>query len=154
MSGAFDLLSRPLVFIPVEWPGLIEGADGAGVPTTHTVDMQVEILEREELQAWIDLSKKDASNGRLDLAAELEIVKTVAKGWRKIKANNATPVFNDENLLKLIRWPGFIEAFTSAYFDAWNGRVKAREGNSEGSPANGRPDEPTAATPKGVTSAS
>jgi hypothetical protein len=150
---SFDLLNRPLVFIPVTWAGLGEAGDGAAVEIEHSIDVQIELLDRDEFQAWLERSGEDVENPVERAAHELATFREVAKGWRKIKANGRTPEFNDENVARLLRFPGFVSAFGAAYLKAWRGKVEVREGNSGGSPANGLAGEPTDATRKDATSA-
>jgi hypothetical protein len=150
----FDLLSRPLVFIPVKWKGVAEGKEGEAVPVEHAIDVQVEILDRVEFDKWIDMNRKDGDTPDVDPAGELAIFKTVAKGWRKIRMNGSTAQFTDDNIARMLRYPGFVGAFGEAYMETWAGRVAVREGNSDGSPANGPAGEPTVETLKDKTSPS
>jgi len=150
----FDLLSRPLVFIPVKWPGIAEGENGEAIEIEHEIDVQVEILDRVEFDKWIDLNRKDADTKDVDPAAELEIFKIVAKGWRRIKLNGSAVQFTDDNIARLLAFPGFVSAFGLEYMEVWAGRVKVREGNSDGSSANGQADEPTDETRPAKTSRS
>lgn len=153
MSGAFDLLDRPLVFIPVKWAGIGKTDDGGAIRVDHVVDIQVELLDRDEFSDWIIEANKDVE--REDRAAhELATIKKVAKGWRKIKAGGRDVAWNDENLAKLLLWPGFVTAFGEAYMTAWRGELETRTGNSDGSPGIGLAGEPTDVTAKGETPSS
>ena len=38
---SFDLLDKPLIYIPVKWPGLKANDNGDAVAVEHTVDVQV-----------------------------------------------------------------------------------------------------------------
>jgi len=149
----YDLLDRPLVFIPVEWPGLIATEDGGAISTTHRVEIQVEILDRDEFTAWAAKGLL-TPEGDARVAHELEVFREVAKGWRKIKSAGRTPEFSDDNILALLRKPGFVSAFGPAYLKAFAGQVEVRTGNSAGSPEHGPAGEPTDETSKAETSAS
>lgn len=144
----FDLLDRPLVFIPVKWAGLKQGADGTAEATEHVIEVQVEILDLKAVNDWLARGGKTFDNPAEQEAHEIATFRVVAKNWRKIKND---PVFTDENIGKLLIWPGFAGAFGEAYLEAWNARVETREGNSDGSLANGPAGEPTDATSKGAT---
>jgi len=149
----FDLLDRPLFYLPVKWPGVVPGDDGGATLTEHMVEIQVELLDREEFNAWMIEGSKDVEDMTAEerQAHELTTIKGVAKGWRKIKANGRNPDFSDENIAKLLGFPGFVSAFGEAYMNAWNAKIEIRSGNSEGSPANGQADGPTGATSKAAT---
>lgn len=145
----FDLLDRPLVFIPVKWPGLAQGPDGSAVPIEHVVDIQVEILDQVAVNEWLVKGSKTQTAPAKQRAHEIDTFRSVAKNWRGLKNS---PVFDDDNIAKLLVWPGFADAFGVAYLNAWNAKVETREGNSVGSPANGPAGGPTDETPKGETS--
>lgn len=146
MSDTFDLLDRPLVFIPVRWSGLKPADDGTAEVVEHLVEIQVDILDKDEIAEWLKLS-----NGTVDEDKQrehaLNVFRTVAKGWRKIKAKGRAVEFDDENIYRLLRWPGFDTAFSTAYWEAWQGRTETREKNSASSPADGRADESSASAP-------
>jgi len=150
----FDLLDRPLIFIPVEWPGLIANDAGDAVPTTHSLEVQIELLDRAEFTEWMKEGSTEADEelSQADkIARERSTFRRVAKGWRKIKANGRVPEFSDENIERLLMFPGFNNAFGTAYIAAWSGKVATREGNSAGSPVNGPGGEPTDATKTDTT---
>jgi len=154
---AFDLLDAPLVYIPVKFPGLAVGDGGEAVAIEHEVEIQIELLDRDELVDWMQKANTSATANVTEQrksGEEIEVFKRVAKGWRGIVVNGKVAPFTDKNLDALLRKPSFVERFATAYLEAWNGKVATREGNSEGSPANGPAVEPIAATPKGETSAS
>lgn len=142
----FDLLARPLIYITVAWPGLIEDEQGNAREVEHSIDLQVELLDRLEFIEWINRESPDLTNRDAGIAFEVERLRSVVKGWRDVKAGNRAAEFNDENVRRLVLVPGFTDAFTGAYGQAMLGKAKTREGNSAGSPANGPADEPTAAT--------
>jgi len=145
----FDLLDRPLVFIPVKWPGLKQGPDGGAVSTEHVVEIQVEILDQTAVNAWLATGAVTHDDPEAQAKHEIETFRVVAKNWRGLR--NA-PVFDDDNIRRLLVWPGFADAFGNAYLNAWNAKVETREGNSAGSPANGPAGGPTDETPKDATS--
>ena len=97
-----------------------------------------EITKEQEALA----ERTKAATQERDLAS----FKRVVKGWRKVVSNGRPVQFTDDNILKLLKWPGFAVAFGNAYKDAFSAKLETREGNSEGSPANGPAGEPTAAT--------
>lgn len=144
----FDLTALPLLWIAVRWPGLAQKDEAATAEVVeHELQIQVQILDRPEFQAWMRAVEADAENPTVDGAGELAIFKTVARNWRKVKG---TPDFNDENVGRLLRFPGFVPAFATAYMAAWQGRAELREGNSDGSPSGGRAGDPQPATAEGV----
>lgn len=193
-SGAFDLLSRPLVFIPVEWKGIGSDENDNAVVIDHRVEIQVEMLDDAEFLEWSQLMAKDHFRAeRNDLnervaAAQLKIAtgepgggalltelqdaldslnaraqahgnqlgvesfKKVAHNWRKIVAGNTVPQFNDANIDRLLKWPGFGGAFGDAYLKTWKREAEIREGNSVGSPANGPAGGPTGGMTRDGTS--
>lgn len=153
MPGAFDLLDRPLVYVPIKWPGVGQSDDGAAVAVEHMVEVQVELLDRDEFADWIVDANRDIEDKADRSAHELATFKRVAKGWRKVRMSNRAAPFDDGNIATLLRFPGFVTAFGTTYMDTWRGEVAIREGNSEGSPATGPEGGPTDATPKEPKSA-
>jgi len=148
----FDLLALPLLWIPIQWAGLSQAEEaGVAVPITHEVEIQVKILDRDQFSAWLKKCLEDSQNPDVDAKVEREIFRTVACNWRKIKGS---PEFSDDNIDKLLRWPGFIVAFADAYREAWHGRAKVREGNSASSPSAGRAEEAQGATETDASKAS
>ncbi|MBA3668430.1 MAG: hypothetical protein H0W65_12050 [Sphingomonas sp.] len=141
----FDLLDRPLHWITIKWPGLRQGENESELsqPADHEVELRVELLDREEVKrffpAAFDLPDKDAPG-------ELEIFKRVVKEWRKVVSNGRPVTMNDENMGLLLKAPMFGAAFTERYLSALGGRVEIREKNSQGSPSNGRADDPQTPT--------
>lgn len=144
----FDLLARPLIYITVAWPGLIDDDQGNAREVEHSVDLQIELLDRAEFIEWLQREPPEEGPGNREGAIEFELerLRGVVKGWRDVKAGGRAAEFNADNLRRLLLVPGFPEAFTAAYGSAMVGKVKTREGNSAGSLANGPADEPTAAT--------
>jgi len=150
---SFDLLDKPLIYIPVKWPGLKANDNGDAVAVEHTVDVQIELLDVDPLNDWIAAGGMLADDA--DAAARADharsTFKAVAKEWRGVVANGKRLPFTDANIDKLLQVPGFADAFGNAYLKAWSGKAELREGNSAGSPANGPADEPTDATQKAAT---
>jgi len=144
----FDLYDRPLVWIPVKFPGLSQpDGDEVAVAIMHEVELQVEILDREQFAEWMQLLEADAENaGTVDRQAENRSVTMIVKGWRKVKARGRTVEFNEENLRRLLAWPNFVTALGTSYMKAWQGQAETRLGNSASSPAGGRAGEATGAT--------
>jgi hypothetical protein len=193
---SFDLLAKPLVYMPVKWQGLGADNNGDAIVVDHEVTIQVELLTREQLEEWSAAANLDkfateraelndrisaairlsneGGDGASALLAELTIEQnelnrrgreanrerdvvtftTVAHGWKGVLAQGSPVPFNPENARKLLAWPGFGEAFAPAYRDAVQGKLAVREGNSEGSPANGPAVEPTDATKQAETPSS
>lgn len=147
----YDLTDRPLVFIPVDWPGLAVNDDGEAVEVANSVRLQVEILDRIEFDAWLHSEAPEGSSEEDKVAFEVARLRKVVKGWRDVKMSGRIADFEDKNIRILLLVPGFPEAFWKAYADAWTGKVKVREGNSVGSPVSGREGEPTAETTKAKT---
>jgi len=195
-TGAFDLLDRPLVFIPVRWKGIGADENGVAILIDHEVEIRVEMLDDKQFLDWSRLMSADKFRGerndlneRVALAqvqlaggsegvgkiltelqnalddlnvraqaesdrVDVESFKAVAREWRKILAGGNRPVFNDDNIARLLQWPGFGKAFGDAYVQTWKREAEIREGNSVGSPANGPAGGPTGGTRKGGTSRS
>lgn len=140
----FDILDRPLHWIPVKWPGLAQGdsEDALSKPTEHEIELRVELVDREEIQTLFPaLFGKDTAP-----PTDMELFKRVVKGWRKIKANGRVPDFSDENIALLLKAPLFAPNFSTAYLDAMGGQTAIREGNSGGLPSGGQADAPNTAT--------
>lgn len=153
----FDLLAKPLLWIPVIWDGLAPGeGEEVAQPIEHRIDVQVEILDRDAFTEWLRGGTADAGTAAdaddeaFDPAAraahELASFKAVASNWRKVVAGGAALPFNDENVALMLRVPGFVPAFGQAYVKAFRGQAEERVGNSESSPNNGRADAPSSGT--------
>ena len=151
---SFDLLDRPLLYIPVKWPGLGVDDDGKAKEIEHSVEVQIELLDSDEANAWIDESVKEQKDAEAQAAHDLASFKRVAKGWRGVKSGTRTADFSDENIARMLRAPGFSFHFGNAYAEAMRGKVATREGNSDGSPAPGPAGEPIDETSKAATSKS
>lgn len=48
----FDLLDRPLVYIPVKWAGVAADENGEAVAVEHSIKLQVELLDSVESAEW------------------------------------------------------------------------------------------------------
>lgn len=145
----FDLTDAPRLWINVKWPGLIPGPDeGLAVETEHEVELEVEIVDRDELLILFPLRPERANTPE----EEAVIFKRLCSAWRKFKIAGQTAEFSDENIKKLCKVPMFATGFELAYMAAWQGRGVAREKNSEGSPSIGRAG--TLQGAKGTTSSS
>jgi hypothetical protein len=143
----FDLLDRPLVWIPVTWPALLSGENENDLaqPGEHTVELRVELVDAEEAIALFPPlfpQRDQEAAAKADDNPQLWAFKTfkrVVKEWRKISAGGkASPPMNDKNIRLLLKAPMFIAGFASAYMTALGGRAEVREKNSVGSPSDGR----------------
>ena len=143
--ATFDLLDSPLVYIPVRWNAVTAGADGSAAVFKHVVDIQVEMLDKDQLVEWIAIGNREVEKAD-EKARQIEGFRFVAKGWRGVVANGRPVDFDDANIWRLLTKPGFDTAFTSAYGLAINGRVETREKNSEASPVDGRADASNGST--------
>lgn len=148
----FELVDAPLVWMPVEWPGLVQGKDEAiAEAVTHRVELLVELVAKDEFRALFQLD--DAGEMTGDAVDEDAVWTRLVRGWRKIVANGSPVPFTPDNGKRLMARPGFMIGFALAYFQAMGGRVKEREGNSENSQSGGRVDEATAGTNTDATKA-
>lgn len=152
----FDLLDRPLHWIPVKWPALIvpENADDVSTPGEYEIDLRVELLDRPEaiwrFHALFDpgpelLKEVEEQFGDTPPDA-FDTFKRVVQAWRKIKANGRKVEMTDENIKLLLKTPMFEAAFAVAYVMALGGQSKVREGNSSGLPSGGQEDSAKPAT--------
>ena len=134
----FDLSDRPLVWIPVKWavlrPG--EGDDALAVETEAVIEVEVEILDREELKTLfaaefgIEDAKPEVDGKQLE-GRELETARfmKVVRDWRKVADNGKALEFNAENVKGMLSVPGFTSAFETAFLAACVGKVDIRKGN-------------------------
>jgi hypothetical protein len=77
---SFDLLDRPLVYIPVKWAGVVADDNGDAVATEHEVSIQVEMLDEEEIVAWTDAANLDPfADDRAELAERVSAAIAKAK---------------------------------------------------------------------------
>lgn len=141
----FDLLDRPLHWIPVKWKSLVapEKESDLSVEGEHEIELRVELVDREEAKAFFPgLFGEDTA----DAPEGFDVFKRVVKEWRKIKANGRSVPLNDDNIRLLLNVPCFEAAFAVAYVTALAGQAEVREGNSSASPSGGRGDIEKAAT--------
>jgi len=133
--STFDLTARPLLWIPVTWPGLKPGGedgDGLAEMVEHTIELQVELVDATDA---VPLISPDDDKPTTKLEAFMIFV----KNWRKIGNAGSPAPFNSDNAsLLLNRFPAFFDAFRMAYLNALVGKVEVREKNSDASPANGQ----------------
>jgi len=161
----FDLLDRPLHWIEVSWPALIapEDENQLSEPGKHSVELRVEIIDRDEAQFLFPALFPEDDEKRAELEEKfignepyngkrpdsLGTFKRVVKSWRKIKSNGRRVEMTDANINLLLSAPMFEASFATSYVLALGGRAEIREKNSPGSPSDGReagesqPEEPT-----------
>lgn len=134
----FKIVSQRLTWVKVQWPALAED----GSPIENTVELQIELVNRDDLVAQIEASRMSGSTVDYDFAAR------VTKDWRGVGDEQGNKLaFSADNFAKLYQAPGFAAAHGERYLKAWNGIADTREGNSEGSPAVGQSGESAAQTP-------
>lgn len=149
----FDLSAKPCVWIPVYWPGLAasEEEDGLARMIEHRIDVQVELLDREELKEWFLFDLDDNGhiiddNGNPKIKdgepvlppKDIDVFLHVVKNWRRVKSGDQTVPFSAEKAAIILGQPSFPTAFGTAYLKAVAGKIETREKNSEGSPPAGR----------------
>jgi hypothetical protein len=160
----FDLLDRPLHWIPVKWPALIapKKEDDLSLPGEHEVELRVELLDREEaiwrFPAMFGEDRKPRGTPPEGCAdpndpqkwgptpETLDSFKRIVHDWRKISAKGRRVEINDENISRLFASPMFEMGFMTAYLIALGGQAETREKNLQPSPDDGRGDtenEPT-----------
>jgi len=131
----FDVLDRPLLWIPVRWPGLKpSGPDGLGVAEAveNEIEILVELKDADGVKLLTDPDEEEAKTPKIDAFMSF------ATDWRKIKSGGTPLPFSRENADLLIkRQLPFFDAFRLAYINAMLGRVETREGNSDASPQDG-----------------
>ncbi len=142
----FDLLDRPLHWIPVKWPILkppVEEGD-ISTPGEAEVELQVEIVDRAEVMALFPnfFADDEVDKVKPDPERELEIFNRLVRDWRKIKSSGKVVEMNDANVKLLLSVPMFGAAFANAYLTAIGGSVAIREGNSDASGPDGREAAP------------
>lgn len=151
----FDLLDRPLVWIPVTWPALLapEQESDLAQPGEYTVELRVELIDSDEAVKLFppmfpgrDAAAAEAADATPEIWS-FKAFKRLVKDWRKISSQGrASPPLNDKNIKLLLKAPMFIAAFATAYIGALSGRVQVREKNLDGSPSVGRADTESDAT--------
>lgn len=140
----FDLLDRPLHWIPVGWNSLVppKRGEGLSIAGKHEIELRVELVDREEAVKMFP----SLFGGEGEEHEGFDIFRRVVKEWRKIKANGQAVPLTDENIKLLMGVPCFEAAFKVAYVTALAGQSEVREGNSSASPSGGRGDTEKAAT--------
>jgi len=144
----FDLLDRPLVWIPVTWPALLLPENEADLATQgeYTIEVRVELVDAEDaIKLFPSLFEERDEKAALEADKSPEVwafkaFKRVVKDWRKVSAHGKAVPLNDKNIRLLLRAPMFISGFAKAYMLALGGRTETREKNSDGSPNDGRAD--------------
>ncbi len=141
----FDLSAKPVVWIPIYWPGLVPG-DGEGEVAKmveHRIDVQVEILDRDELETNFvfranddghliddnDKVRTDAEGKPLTPPSDYDAFKRVARDWRRVQNAGTSVPFTDDNIRLILKLPNFPTAFGAAYLKAVAGKVEIREKN-------------------------
>jgi hypothetical protein len=139
----FDVLDRPLLWIPVRWSSLRPGGedpDALAVPVEHEIEVRIEIKDTPDL-APLATPEPGKEMQRLDA------LMTYATDWRKVVSGGKPFPFNRENADAFLRAaPAFFDRFHVAYLMAVVGRVETREGNSDASPSDGRAGEAESGT--------
>lgn len=139
MSEVFDLLDRPLLWIPVTWPGLKRGKDGFAEEVEHEIECEVELLDdKEEFLVMFGLKVVAEGEEPPPPVDEFEAFKRLVKNWRRIAIGGVPLEFSDDNIRRVLRLPSFAVGLQAAYMNALAGKVRTREKNSEGSRGNGR----------------
>lgn len=131
----FDLADKRLVWIPVRWKGVKANGDGMAANTTHEIECQVELVDRERMDEIFGTAAKPST------LSELEKFKAVVHDWRKVKAGKVSAPMTDENITAMLRVPMFAAGFDHSYLDAWTGQIEEREKNSDDSSDAGQAGE-------------
>lgn len=141
----FDLSAKPVVWIPIYWPGLAPSDQDGEVAkmVEHRIDVQVEILDRDELgETFVFITNDEGqlvdSEGKVKIDGDgkprtppndYEAFKRVARDWRKVVSGGVSVPFTDENIRAILKLPAFPQAFGAAYLNAIAGKVEIREKN-------------------------
>lgn len=142
----FDLSAKRHAWIAVTWPGLVQReAGGLAEPTSYTIDVRVELVERDKLDALNDsyapLPGDEPVEGPAArdkrAAIELAAFLALADDWRGVMDGDRAVPFSPDAASRMIRIPGFVLGFNTAYANALAGVVETREKNSDASPATG-----------------
>jgi hypothetical protein len=125
-----------MTWFDVEWSSL----DEAGEPVTNTIRMKGVLVDLDQFNAFVQVALIDSSaNGNEGTQQPVKFIHEVSRDWAEIVDEQRRPfTFNPDNLNVLIQAPGFLLGWTMSYVKAWNGQAKAREKNSDSSPADGR----------------
>lgn len=157
----FDLAEKPQVWIAVTWPVLRPGAkpDDLAVTTDVTIDVEVELLDRDTLVDVFELGELveevAAATPEEEVAALVRAAEEIAEAgetvpanareaqrkknvdrfmrlvsnWRKIKNGSKSLPFTRANVEQMYKVPGFPVAFETAYLAAISGKADLRRGN-------------------------
>lgn len=141
----FDLLDRPLHWIPVKWPALVPAKKDSELSVAGEVEIElrVEIVDVDEAKKLFPelFGVKDAEG-----PDDFDIFKKVVREWRKIKSNGRAVPMTDDNIRLLLKTPCFASAFGRSYVAALAGQKEVRSGNSNASPSGGRGEAAKSAT--------
>lgn len=144
----FDVLDRPLLWIPMQWPSLKPGGpDGSGIAESveNEIEIRIEIKDTDAIKALVD---PEDGQGAKKIDAFLDFV----TDWRRVVSGGNPLPFNRETADLVIRTqPAFFDGFRVAYLNAIVGKVELREGNSDASRSDGPAGEAaseTTANPK------
>ena len=125
----FKVVPEPGAWIDVKWPGL----DDEGFEVEHEIRMNVTFLPTSEMQRlFVEQSEEPT----------VEFAKRVVRDWSHIRGPDEKPLpFTAENLEMVFDVvPGFARGFGVSYLEAYSGRGRLREKNSDASPADGQAD--------------
>lgn len=145
----FDLLDRPLHWIPVKWPSLKPSGDGEGLSVSgeNEVELKIEIVSREEAMRLFPAAFDMPVDEAPDPDRELNTFKRLVVDWRKISSGGKRVEMSDEHIRALLSVPMFGPAFAQSYILALGGVSEIREGNSDASPRGGRAADGAEAKP-------
>jgi hypothetical protein len=114
----FDLATKRTAWIEVKFRGLKSEGDALGVPFEHIIDMEVELIDREEFNRLFimpDEVEEPEAFAAYQAITNLEKITRVAINWRKIKFGGNPADFSEENLARMLNVPNFINGFNLAY---------------------------------------
>lgn len=128
---AFDFAAKRLVWIKVNFPGSVGKGDGVAKPTTHSIEVKVELIDRDSFKAmYVRPDDTDpVGQAAFDNRTEIEKFKSVAEDWRGVKNGEVDAPFTDENIAAMLVVPNFGDGFNRAYLAAWQGQEAIRAGN-------------------------
>lgn len=129
---SFDLAAKRLAWLPVKWKGFASSGDEPGQVVEHEIEVQVELVEREEFARLFvqpDPEAEPDKAAQFNRLTDLERFNTVASNWRKVVAGTTSIPFNPENVAKLMGVPNFPLAFFQSYANAWQAIPETRAGN-------------------------
>jgi hypothetical protein len=123
----YKLVDEPTTWIDMNWTD----SDPDGFERENSIRMKVILLPMDEVLAIANGTSTEPT---------LDFVKRVGRDWAELLGPDGEPLaFNDDNIAMMIqRAPGFAAGVGESYVRGWGGKGKAREKNSEGSPADGQ----------------